>query len=207
MGISCVPLVACGGLAPDEAEMSGSYKETVIITGTGSSVQTEWEVSGSVKWTLGGGSSGSGGSQDQPGDAQDFDANNYQIDTSGSNVAIPNSGTMSVTITDEFDNPVSSRSFAWMKSGSFILASDPSQINSWLLAEQNRGVEIWGVDYVADFVTPAQPGENSVEFVAEYLGAEIGRTRISYHSQVVEDDCHQSGPGIPKATATCDGQQ
>lgn len=63
------------------------------------------------------------------------DAGSYELDTSGSTIPYPSSGTFVVSLKNSSTDVVqAAKVFAWVKTGSVIRASDPDAINDWAYA-------------------------------------------------------------------------
>lgn len=64
--------------------------------------------------------------------AAQFDAAKLNIDFSGSNVGIPNSGLFNITLSNNAGQPVSQASFSWSKSGNMVTINDPVAVHNWI---------------------------------------------------------------------------
>jgi hypothetical protein len=92
-----------------------------------------------------------------------IDASSITMDTSGSNVQWPLTGSVSLTIRNKASNAVlAARSFPWARSGSVVRFSNPAAVDAWL-SSSGANASQHKVDYAFQNLTmPAQDGTNLV---------------------------------------------
>jgi len=85
------------------------------------------------------------------------------MDVSGSNVQWPQSGMLALTIRNRSTHAVlAARSFAWTRSGTSVVVSDPAAVDAWILSSGADAAD-YQVDYAFQNLTmPAQEGSNLV---------------------------------------------
>lgn len=92
-----------------------------------------------------------------------LDASSITMDTSGSSVTWPQTGTVALTIRSKSNGAVlSAQSFPWTRNVSVITFSNPSAVNSWL-SSSGADAATHKVDYDFQNLTmPAQQGSNLI---------------------------------------------
>lgn len=120
------------------------------------------------------------------------DAKSYVLDISGSTIPYPATGTMNVVLSNGGNGQVvSSRLFAWTRSGNSIHARDPDQINEWAYA---NGAGADSVRYeIIPFRSNFGSGTQTIAGISSYEGRELNRFSVVFDGT---PDC----PGYPTDT-------
>jgi len=157
-------LSGCGGLQMKSAKVSASC--------TGKSTGTECTMGAEAVWEKPSG----GGNKFMAMMANALnvgalDAASFNVDTTGSTISYPNSGTMVVSLTRSADGAVvASQTFSWIKQGAILVASDPDAINNWAYASAG---DADSVSYSLNkFVAGATPGVNTIAATGVYEGVQ-----------------------------------
>lgn len=122
-----------------------------------------------------------------------FDAAQFSIDTSGSNVGVPSNGLVTIYLIDAEANSVqASRVFSWVRSGTDLILSDPNAVNEWALAE---GGTANSLEYaVHEFAVSQNTGSNTLVATTQYEGATYASSTTSWNvgnGGCREVRCHQ----------------
>jgi len=75
---------------------------------------------------------------------------------SGSNVGIPNTGLLSITLNNGSGQPVSQAAFSWTKNGNIITVNNPNAVHDWIAS------------------VPASVSSIETQFVSMPVNAQIG---------------------------------
>ncbi|QKD87750.1 hypothetical protein WCN79_06070 [Xanthomonas axonopodis pv. vasculorum] len=71
------------------------------------------------------------------------DAQNYELDTTGSTIPYPDQGDFVVTLSNSSTGVVqAARTFRWIKVGTVLKAEDPNSINEWAYANSGSSDKI-----------------------------------------------------------------
>lgn len=136
---------------------------------------TEWEVEGKCEGGSGSWNCSTGGkirgTMQKNGVAGGMDAANFSIDLNGSTVGAPASGNVTISLVSSSTNSVqAAQVFAWIRSGSRLYLSNPTQVNAWAQANAGNADTLAYQLHPFD-VTGVQSGENMLSVTAEYAGA------------------------------------
>lgn len=98
-----------------------------------------------------------------------MDVNEVAIDTSGSSVAVPFSGNITLKLLDSSSGFVfAARTFAWTKVGQEIKLSNPASVNIWI---QDNGIGADDLQYaLAPFPVSEASGLNTFATSVSYAG-------------------------------------
>jgi hypothetical protein len=123
-----------------------------------------------------------------------LDAGSITMDTSGSSVAWPQTGTVALTIRSKSSNVVlAAQSFPWGRSGSVISFSNPAAVDSWL-SSSGADAATHKVDYAfQNLVVPAEEGNNLIA-VDIYRGNVAEATAAATIPYRERDECPPRTP-------------
>lgn len=98
------------------------------------------------------------------------DAARFEIDVSGSSVAFPANGSVTLQLFDPQQGvTIASRQFQWHRTGNILRLVDPDGANTWAAAESGPATEL-RYD-LATFDVGAAPGPNTIAAASRYGGA------------------------------------
>lgn len=115
------------------------------------------------------------------------DAAELELDISGSNINVANSGLVTITLVDASNGITqAARAFPWVKHGSKLILSNPDDVNAWALAEGGTATTL---KYeIHPFPVQSNPGENVFQVSAQYQGSTQATSTTSW-SGGREDHC------------------
>jgi hypothetical protein len=108
-----------------------------------------------------------------------IDSSDIAIDTSGSSIAVPFSGNITLTLVDSASGfVIASRTFAWTKLGQEIKLSDPALVNIWI---QDNGSGADDMQYaLAPFPVSEASGLNTFATSVTYAGEVLATSTSSW---------------------------
>lgn len=97
------------------------------------------------------------------------DASAFSMNTSGSTVAYPSTGQVTITLTDSSSNSVvAAQTFPWVKTGYVITLANPAAVNAWAAGIDSSADQ---VSYqLVPFATEPTPGNNTIAVASVYQG-------------------------------------
>lgn len=109
-----------------------------------------------------------------------IDAAGVFLDTSGSTIAYPASGLVTLTLLNSNGAVVASNTFAWSNAGTGLVFANPSAVNAWESANSN-GVSIFNYQ-LAPFNAGYPAGANTLAIATTYQGVTLASTRSVFTS-------------------------
>ena len=163
----CLSLTAC---APNKVKAHAKCNTNDVCE---AGVEAEWQFNKSGRTDFKTGSS--------------FDAADFYLSTVGTNIPISATSGTILVIAQLTDNSTVSNTFSWTKSGSNLIASNPSAINTWLSTYDGSVVSL-EVELQDISVMPTN-GTNTFSATAMQNSATVGAASTSWY---------QGTPGGPK---------
>lgn len=107
-----------------------------------------------------------------------FDAADFTVDMSSSNIDVTTTSGYATVIVDLSDGTTQSNSFQWMKLGDEAVVANPSAVNAWV---QPKLASIDEVDVEFDFQVSEVGGTNVVVTELEHQGTTITGSSDSWY--------------------------
>ncbi len=104
--------------------------------------------------------------------ANSFDASKFKADMTGSTVGIPSSGLYSITLNNQYGQPIAQRAFSWSRQGTIISIDDPLAVKNWMSSVSGI-VKSVSTNFVTLPVT-SQPGINAYMISITYDQTTLG---------------------------------
>lgn len=99
-----------------------------------------------------------------------LDAASVSLDTTGSTMAYPSQGQITVSLINSTNGVVvAARTFDWTRSGSILVFSNPVLVNSWLSDYSSSGADTATYQLVP-FATSLVEGSNTISIASRYAG-------------------------------------
>lgn len=109
-----------------------------------------------------------------------IDATGVVLDTSGSTIAYPSSGTVTVSLYNSSGSVMASRSFPWVLRGTGLVFANPNVVNQWESANNNG---ITQIKYqLAPFTAGYAAGTNTMAIATNYQGVTLTRFSTTFTS-------------------------
>ncbi len=109
-----------------------------------------------------------------------IDAAGVVLDTSGSTIAYPSTGTVTLSLFNASGAVVASKSFPWVRSGAGLIFSSPAAVNQWESAN-NNGVS--QINYqLAPFTAGFLAGTNTMSIATTYQGVTLSHFSSTFKS-------------------------
>lgn len=111
-----------------------------------------------------------------------FDAAQWKVSLSGSNVTVPAYGTVLLKLVESSTNAVvASRTFGWYRSGSVLLLSNPDSVNDWALANAGPADSLFYE--TGSFLTSEGTGTNNLVMSDVYENEQLTYAAYSWRSE------------------------
>ena len=110
-----------------------------------------------------------------------FDAAQFAIEVSDSNIALPSTGRVEIRLRDSSTGNVHAAStFSWVRAGNALKLADPDSVNDWALRSSATSDAL---EYQLEpFVVQQVEGGNALTFSSTYEGSVTASSTTSWHS-------------------------
>ncbi|MBS0213063.1 MAG: hypothetical protein JSR26_07795 [Proteobacteria bacterium] len=109
-----------------------------------------------------------------------IDAAGVLLDTTGSTIAYPGSGNVTLALYNASGSVVASKSFPWVKSGAGLIFANPSAVNAW---ESTNSNGVASINYTLDPFNAGYPaGTSTMAVTMNYQGLALASMRSTFTS-------------------------
>lgn len=109
-----------------------------------------------------------------------IDAAGVLLDTSGSTITYPSTGTVILSLYNASGSVLASKSFPWVLSGTALVFANPAAVNQWESANSNGVTQ---VNYqLTPFTAGYAAGTNTMSIATTYQGLTLARATSTFSS-------------------------